>query len=174
MTVFDERGSGRRSVLLAVCGALLLLMQPTESVAQTGKSTGTGKITAVLAETKMLPGDKPGHEITMSRRTEALTFGDPVFGSGQAFAVGVSDYVAGNGSHRQWLVITHPTGDKTFTAGEGMTKSTPKPGGPPEVTYEGKWWYTGGTGKFEGITGGGTYKGAGPAYEFDGQYTLKQ
>jgi hypothetical protein len=55
-----------------------------------------------------------------------------------------------------------------------MTKSTPKPGGPPEVTYEGKWWYTGGTGKFEGITGGGTYKGAGPAYEFDGQYTLKQ
>jgi hypothetical protein len=36
----------------------------------------------------------------------------------------------------------------------------------------------GGTGKFDSITGGGTYKGgvtaAGPAYEFGGQYTLKQ
>jgi hypothetical protein len=76
-------GLGRKRVLLALCGALLLLMQPTESVAQTGKFAATGKIVAVLAETKMLPGDKPGHEVTMVRRTDAITYGDPVFGSGQ-------------------------------------------------------------------------------------------
>jgi hypothetical protein len=56
-------------------------------------------------------------------------------------------------------------------------KTTPKPAGPPEVTFEGKFWYTGGTGKFEGITGGGTYKNTltpSANYEFEGQYTLKR
>ena len=28
-----------------------------------------------------------------------------------------------------------------------------------EVTIEGNWKYTGGTGDFQGLTGGGTYKG---------------
>jgi hypothetical protein len=107
MTVLDERGSGRRSVLLALCGALLLLMQPTESVAQAGKFTGTGKIIAVLTETKMFPGDKPGHEVTMRSRLDAVTNSDPMFSGGQATVVIVSDLVAGTGTDRGWRVTTY-------------------------------------------------------------------
>jgi hypothetical protein len=126
----------------------------------------------------MLPGDKPGHEVTMVRRMDTLTYSDPLFASGQATVVAVTDYVAGNGPHRGYFAISHPNGDKTFTSYEGATTATPQPSGTPKVTFEGKWQLTGGTGKFEGITGGGTYKGgltsAGPAYELEGQYTLKQ
>jgi hypothetical protein len=178
MTVLDERDSGRRSVLLVLCGALLLLMQPTDSVAQTGKFTGTGKIIAVLAETKMFPGDKPGHEVTMQSRLDTVTSSDPLFaGGGQAAAVNVNDLMAGTGTTRGWRVTTYSSGDKVFSSVEGTVKATAKAAGPPEVTFEGKFWYTGGTGKFEGITGGGTYKNTltpGANYEFEGQYTLKR
>lgn len=154
------------------------LIQPVETAAQSGKFTGTGKLIAVLAETTMMPGDKPGHVLALGSRIDANTNSDPIFGTGQAMLVGVSDDVAGNGPHRGYSTITHSSGDKTFTSYEGTTKSTPRSGGPPEVTFEGTWRYTGGTGKFEGITGQGTYKGrltpTGPAYTYEGRYTLKQ
>jgi hypothetical protein len=168
----------RASLLLIVSAFLLTLTQPAETRAQTGNFTANGKVVAILSETKMLPGDKPGHELTMVRRMDTITYSDPIFNSGQAVVAGVTDYTAGSGPHRGYFAVTHPTGDKTFTSYEGMAKATPKAGGPPDVTFEGKWSFVGGTGKFDGITGGGTYKGgvtaAGPAYEFGGQYTLKQ
>jgi hypothetical protein len=166
------------SVLLLILGLFTLLLQAPQALAQSGKFTATGKVGPVLAETKMLPGDKPGHEVTMVRRMDTLTYSDPLFASGQATVVAVTDYVGGNGPHRGYFAISHPNGDKTFTSYEGATTATPQPSGTPKVTFEGKWQLTGGTGKFEGITGGGTYKGgltsAGPAYELEGQYTLKQ
>jgi hypothetical protein len=168
----------RATLLLVVSGFLATLLQPSETSAQTGNFTANGKVVAILSETKMLPGDKPGHELTMARRMGTITYSDPIFTSGQAVVAGVSDYTAGNGPHRGYFAVSHPTGDKTFTSYEGMAKATPKAGGPPDVTFEGKWTFVGGTGKFDGITGGGTYKGAvtpaGPTYEFSGRYTLKQ
>lgn len=165
-------------VLALASGVALSVVQLSEAQAQTGKFTATGKVVTLLAETKMLPGDKPGHELTMVRRMDTISYSDPTFASGQAIVASVSDYTAGSGAVRGYFAVTHPTGDRTFTSYEGMTKAMPKPGGPPEVTFEGKWWFTAGTGKFEGITGGGTYKGgltpAGVAYEFEGQYTLRQ
>jgi len=167
----------RISLLMIFSGALLF-MQSLAVEAQTGKFTAAGKVVGVLAETKMVPGDKQGHEVTMVRRMDTITYSDPIFGSGQATIVSVTDYINGSGPHRGYFSIKHPSGDSTFTSYEGASRATPKQGGPPDVTFEGKWQYTGGTGKFEGITGGGTYKGgltaAGPAYEFEGQYTLKR
>jgi len=164
--------------LLIVFGGILLLMQPSAARAQTGTFTAAGKIVGILAETKMLPGDKQGHEVTMVRRMDSITYSDPLFGSGQASVLSVSDYVTGSGPHHGYFSIRHPSGDSTFTSYEGAGKAVPKPGGPPDVTFEGKWQFTGGTGQFEGITGGGTYKGGvttgGPTYQFEGQYTLKR
>jgi hypothetical protein len=154
-------------------------MQAPTAQAQTGKFTASGKVVGLLSETKMLPGDKQGHEVTMVRRMDTITYSDPIFGSGQAVVLAISDYVVGSGGpHRGYFAIKHPSGDSTFTAYEGASKATPKQTGPPDITFEGKWQYTGGTGRFEGISGGGTYKGgstpAGPTYEFEGQYTLKR
>ncbi len=172
------RNGGSVSLLLIASGFLLAVLQPSAAQAQTGKVTCTGKVVALLAETKMLPGDKPGHEFTMQRRMDTLNCSDPTLGSSQAMVAEVTDYTAGSGVHRGYQSATTPTGDKTFVSFEGMTKATLQPGGPPDVRFEGKWSYTSGTGKFEGITGGGTYKGgltpAGVAYEVEGQYALKQ
>jgi len=168
----------RVSLLLVASGWALALLLPAEVAAQSGTFTASGKVAAVLSETKMAPGDKPGHELMLVRRMDVITYSDPVFNSGQAVVATFADFTAGNGPHRGYFAVTHPSGDKTFTTYEGIAKATPKPGGPPDVTFEGKWSYVGGTGKFEGISGGGTYKGGGtptgPMYEFGGQYTLKQ
>jgi len=166
----------KAGLLLVVSG--VLLTQPSESVAQSGSFTANGKVTALLSETKMLPGDKPGHELMMVRRMDTISYSDPIFSSGQAVVATFADYTAGSGPHRGYFAVTHPNGDKTFTTYEGIAKATPNASGPPDVTFEGKWSFVGGTGKFDGISGGGTYKGGGtptgPAYEFGGQYTLKQ
>lgn len=166
------------SFLLVASGFALSLFQPSDAAAETASFTANGKVVAILSETKMMPGDKPGHELTMVRRMDTISYSDPIFSSGQAVIAAFTDYTAGSGSHRGYFAVTHPSGDKTFTTYEGMTKTTAKASGPPDVTFEGKWSFVGGTGKFDGITGGGTYRGGltstGPAYEFEGQYTLKQ
>ena len=74
-------------------------------------------------------------------------------------------------AHRQ---VTHYTnGDKVFVAGTGNYNSK-------TLVSSGKWSYTGGTGKFRGLKGGGTYtcksKGtedtAGYTCDVEGEYTL--
>lgn len=82
-----------RASLLILFGAVPFI-QPFEAAAQSGKFTGTGKFVTSLAETTMLPGDKPGHELALGSRLDANTNSDPIFGSGQAMLVGVSDLVA--------------------------------------------------------------------------------
>jgi hypothetical protein len=160
--------------------AVLLLSLPPRQDAYAGdkKVTASGKNVAVLAETKMLPGDDPKHEVIMNRQLYEEQTSDPDFKNAQGYRVNVSDLVAGSGSHRGYAAATGPGGDKWFTAYEGRVKTVPKQGAPPEITFEGKWWYVGGTGKFKGITGGGTYKGevtpAGAVYQYQGEYEIKQ
>ena len=168
-----------RMVLLTFVVPVVLSM-PNASLAQTGMFTASGKVVSVLAETRVRPGDKPNHELVMTRRMDTITYSDSTFTSGQALLAEVADAMIGTGgSIRGYFAITHPSGDKTFTSYEGTYTATPKPTGPPELRGQGKWSYTGGTGKFDGIVGGGTFKfgpdlPGGAAYEFDGQYTLKQ
>jgi hypothetical protein len=67
---------------------------------------------------------------------------------------GTADLIAGNGPQHGYFVNEHADGDRDFGTFEGKIVTT---GG--EVAIEGNWKYTGGTGKFQGLTGGGTYKG---------------
>lgn len=65
-----------------------------------------------------------------------------------------ADLIAGNGLQRGYFVNEHSDGDRDFGIFEGRISTS---GG--QVTIEGTWKFTGGTGKFNGLTGGGTYKG---------------
>ena len=67
---------------------------------------------------------------------------------------GTADLIAGNSPQRSYFVNEHSDGDRGFGTFEGRIAST---GG--QVTIEGAWIFTGGTGKLEGLTGGGSYKG---------------
>jgi hypothetical protein len=67
---------------------------------------------------------------------------------------GTADLIAGNGPQRGYFVNEHADGDRDFGTFEGKIVTTGV-----EVTIEGTWKYTGGTGNFQGLTGGGSYKG---------------
>jgi hypothetical protein len=67
---------------------------------------------------------------------------------------GTADLIADNGPQRGYFVNEHSDGDRDFGTFEGRIVAS---GG--QVTLEGTWKFTGGTGKFKGLTGGGNYKG---------------
>jgi len=170
-----KRGPGVLGLLLLVSCLMILLVHSPNASAQSKKMSGTGRVVAVLSETKMLPGDDPRHEMTLIRRLDVQI---GTLGEAQVSIVGVSDLVAGSGTQRGHLVNTFSDADKTFSSYEGQVNPDPKAGGPPEITFSGKWQFTGGTGKWKGITGGGTYQGgvtsAGLTYQFEGEYEVKQ
>jgi hypothetical protein len=129
-----------------------------------------------LSQTKVWPGQRPGHDVTLSRRIIVLHSLDPDFDGAQALEVDCSECLAGTGAHRGHNVNTHARGDKTFVAYQGITRTVATERGPGQTLLEGIWWCTGGTGRFSGITGQGTYRGqltpAGPACTFEGEYEL--
>ena len=73
---------------------------------------------------------------------------------------------------RGYDITTMASGDKFFVRFQGAV--TLKDGAP--VTDDGKWSFTGGTGKLKGIKGGGTYMGKGSpegvTFDIEGEYTL--
>jgi hypothetical protein len=148
-----------------------------EAYAGGKKISGTGKVTAIVSETRIYPGDNRSHFLTLSNYLELDSSADPLFNDVQVNEVVAADNREGAGTMRGYRVSTHPGGGKTFMAIEGMTKTIMEQGSPPKRTFGGKWWYTGGTGKLKGITGGGTFEGkitrAGVTYEWEGEYELK-
>jgi hypothetical protein len=50
-------------------------------------------------------------------------------------------------------------GDTDYGTFEGTHKTTVKEDGSSEITWEGTWKATGGTGKFKNVKGGATYRG---------------
>ena len=68
--------------------------------------------------------------------------------------MGTADLIAGSGPQSGYFVNDHPEGDRDFGTFEGRIVTSGD-----EVTIEGTWKFTGGTGRFKGLRGGGTYKG---------------
>jgi hypothetical protein len=142
------------------------------------KVSGVARPMVALAEVRMPAGDDPQHDVTLSHLTGVLKSTDPNFNDVKVHEVTFSDCVAGTGTHRGYDVNIHPGGDKTFTRHEGVTRTVVMLKEAPQTTFEGKWWCTGGTGRFAGITGRGTYRGrvtpTGLAYVFEGEYEMRQ
>jgi hypothetical protein len=67
---------------------------------------------------------------------------------------GTTDVQAGNGTQRGYFINERPNGDRDWGTFEG-TVATAATG----ATLEGTFTYTGGSGKFSGIAGNGTYRG---------------
>jgi hypothetical protein len=65
---------------------------------------------------------------------------------------GISDIVGGSGTQHGYFVDDHGAAGRDFGTFEGKVTTV---GG--QLTVEGNWKYTGGTGEFSGLTGGGTF-----------------
>lgn len=119
-------------------------------------------------------GDRAGHSLTVSQGK--CTWSKPMEIAGtqtKEDQVTMSADATGNKSNgRGYAVGTTASGDKFFVRLQGA--ATMKEGAVD--SDDGKWTFTGGTGKLKGVKGGGTYKGKGgpegTTYEVEGEYTL--
>jgi hypothetical protein len=159
---------------------LASLLQTRDAQATAKKISGTSQGFVIVSSTTMWPGDAPHHEIILQHVRWVDQSDDPDCNTAQVTGVVVIDHTAGQGTIRGYDVAMCPNGDHTFGAFEGAMKTVKQPDGSLEYTDEGKWWYTGGTGKRKGITGGGTGKTKGILgkpeslrSEWAGEYELK-
>lgn len=99
-------------------------------------------------------GDVPGHVLGVAE-AKGLTFPD----TGEIAAYGIKvtfDYVNGTGPHDGYATATFEDGATVAYRFEGTTKAVD---GGKTSEFEGKHTYLKGTGRFEGIKGGGSYTG---------------
>ena len=92
---------------------------------------------------------------------------------------GVSDLVKGNGTHSGYYKATDKDGHVYFSKWQGKVTTTMSAEGRPNVQFGGTWSFIKGTGKWENVEGGGTYKGMfiGPdifSNTTEGEYFIKK
>jgi hypothetical protein len=139
------------------------------------KVSGTGKCGKPEAQHAVEVGDRPGHMMVLLK--ESCSWTAPLEMEGvkaKSYIGAVSvDAMADKSQDRGYVTVTMENGDKAFVRITGMSKMGKN--GEPE-SGEGTWQYTGGTGKFKGLKGKGTYKSKATADgvedTVEGEYTL--
>jgi hypothetical protein len=138
------------------------------------KVTGTNKLALPISRTVVSLGDDPKHElVVLEIRRDTTASPDPDWNETEQITYEQADDVAGTGTHRGYFRRPHKNGDTDYGPYEGTHKTSVKEDGSLEVTWEGTWKQSGGTGKFKNIKGGGTYRGKataqGPLTEWEGE-----
>ena len=149
-----KKPNSKRLMSLFISFTMIFTLSVTTSLAQE-KVKITGKRYGVSTKTEVIKhDDTEGHVLIL---TEAKGF--DVITNEQFISREFMDYVKGNGTHRGYQKDITPEGDVVFATFEGKTTTTLSPEGKPLTTFEGTFSFTRGTGKYENIHGGGTYKG---------------
>jgi hypothetical protein len=107
-----------------------------------------------VSQTTVSLHDASNHDMNLMQVTGLQKSSDPDWNDARITYWGAADLIAGNGPQRGYFVNEHADGDRDFGIFEGKITTAGD-----QVTIEGNWKYTGGTGKFSGITGSGTYQG---------------
>jgi hypothetical protein len=143
-----------RSRLFLILGLLLTLVAAASGQTKTTGTLSCGKPDQAYS---IEVGDRTGHSVSISKFactwTTPMQYGEVQSKDGYDVTYGDANgtKVRGSGYH----VSNMSNGDKIYVRFQGNdTMMDGKPG-----TTEGTWSYTGGTGKFKGIRGKGTYKG---------------
>lgn len=154
---------------------ILGLAVPSITAAQT-KISGTLSCAKPDPAYSLEVGDHAGHALALAKF--ACTWTKPLevdsVASKDGTDVTTSNIHGTKEDTSGYHVSNMANGDKTFVRFSGVDTMT-KDGKP--VAVEGTWSYIGGTGKFKGIKGKGTYKGKAEANgnmvsEVEGEYTL--
>lgn len=157
---------------VVLCAGILAAAIPAS--AQT-KITGTLTCAKPDVNQVVQIGDRPGHMIGVNQGK--CTYSKPFEIEGVAakddVGSGMVDVRNGASQDKGYDVTTMANGDKAFVSNSGTSKMK----GEALDSGSGKWSFTGGTGKFRGLKGGGTYKLSGNpdgtyTVEIEGQYTL--
>jgi hypothetical protein len=149
----------RRGVAGVIAVFVAVSLSLSAQAAEKKKISGTYKLGQVVSMTTAYPGDDPKHELVQLMRRDTINSSDPNFNDIESMLYEQEDNVAGSGSHRGYTLHLHKNGERSYGVYEGTHKMTVKEGGAWEVTFEGKWQWTGGTGMFKNLKGNFVYKG---------------
>ena len=117
------------------------------------KISGTFTGRASIQTSVVLP-DLPDHTLSLAEVSGPQKVSDPLFADARITYWGVADLTAGNGPQSGYWINNRPSGDSDWGTYSGKIITS---GG--QVTMEGTFKWTGGSGKLKGISGGGKYKG---------------
>jgi hypothetical protein len=112
-----------------------------------GSFTGT-----IRGQAMVFALDKSGHALGLASISGTQKTSDEKWNNSRITYWATSDTVDGNGTQHGYFVNEH--GDAGRDTGSFEAKVATVGG---QTTLEGKWQYTGGTGDFAEITGGGTF-----------------
>ncbi|HKZ77241.1 MAG TPA: hypothetical protein VJ124_02880 [Pyrinomonadaceae bacterium] len=114
----------------------------------------TGSFSGKITKQSALPlTDQPNHEMNIAEVSGTQRSPDPLWNNSKIKYWGVTDLLDGKGSQRGYFNNVHPDGGRDFGTFEGQV--TAAGGG---ITVEGTFKFTGGDGKYSGVTGGGKFK----------------
>jgi len=151
---------------LRIAASMLIALALAASLAAQTKISGTLQCDKSDPVYTIPVGDRPGHAFAISKTK--CTWSKPLEMEGVAAKdyeyTGFNDVSGNRVRSRSAGVGTLANGDRCFVVAQGT--GTVKEG--VVQTLEGTWSYTGGTGKFKGLKGKGTYKGK---VAPDGTYT---
>ena len=112
----------------------------------------------VKTQTTFSLSDLPNHELNLGEITGLQKATDDNWNNARLAYWGLADLLSGSGTQRGYFVNERADGDRDWGTFEGRITTA---GG--QVTLEGTWRFSGGTGKFNGLSGSGTYKGRMPS-----------
>lgn len=169
-----------RVVTLFVCLVMALAFGTASLNAQDATKI-SGKITATYTQMdSVVVGDEMGHLLTL-----LVSEGDNVSTAEYGFMdgakvtnMGYYDLVNGNGIQQGYIKLAAGD-DMAFAKWEGKVTTVLDTAGTPVSSMKGTFTYIKGTGKFENIKGGGTYKGGFTskteyAVEWQGEYLIEK
>ncbi len=136
--------------------------------------------TAYIAQHEVEVGDVEGHVFYLNKMegTNTSKCEHEFMEGAKIITTGFADYIKGNGMHWGYNCMALE-GDKIFAEYKGKTTTVLSEEGKPIVTLEGKFKMVKGTGKYENIQGGGTYKAklvseTELVNEWEGEYFIKK
>lgn len=153
MRFISSLSTGALSVLV------VLSLVPIASAQMGTAVSGTMTFTYARMDTMMVSeADMHMMNMGMSEGTNKCT-SENIFMDGAAVSNwSMSDMTQGNGPHDGCAKLEKGD-DSAVAKWSGNVTTTMSAEGTPTTTFEGTFTYVGGTGKYKGIQGGGTYKG---------------
>ncbi|HLO01193.1 MAG TPA: hypothetical protein VK208_22235 [Pyrinomonadaceae bacterium] len=114
----------------------------------------SGSFSGKITQQSGLPlNDQPNHLLGIAEVNGTQKSPDQLWNNSQITYWGVNDLLNGEGRQNGYFNNVHPDGGRDFGTFEGKVSSA---GG--AMTVEGTFKFTGGDGKYRGITGGGTFR----------------
>jgi hypothetical protein len=107
----------------------------------------------IKSQSAIVVPDQSGHDLVLGEVVGTQKSADPNWNNASLTYAATTDLIDGKGTQRGYFLNTRADGDRDWGTFEGRVTTVNG-----LLTVEGTYQETGGTGKFKGITGNGTFK----------------